>query len=225
MVAETGSSANTWMRRLHGKGSTKAPTRITSRTLANPLELSPASVSKKSSILKGAKSSHLTDCTARTDLSSPFDSNGCVGRPVEVEEEKRDTVVKFGNVEIREYSLAIGHCSVPAAGGVPLGISWNYKTLPSEPIEEYESERFPYRRHHEELVITNSDRVNRFLTSNENGCTSAAVKQAVAECDRVLKNRDQSFQQIRRNLVLEERVSSIKGMFGLNKRGKAIDAA
>ena len=102
-------------------------------------------------------------------------------------------IVSFSTVEIREYDVTIGECTVPTAG-VPIGISSNYTCLPTQAIDEYESQHptivaFGSRRRDRELLVTNIERYNRLNTL---GVSSFVIRKASLECERINMDRGDS---------------------------------
>ena len=102
-------------------------------------------------------------------------------------------IVSFTTVEIREYDITIGECTVPTSG-VPIGISSTYTSLPTQSIEEYESQHptivaFGSRRKERELLVPNIERYNRL---NELGISSYIIREALFDCERINMDRGDS---------------------------------
>ena len=106
----------------------------------------------------------------------------------------RSRLVNFGTVEIREYDVAIGACSVPSQGGVPIGIAYEYVCLPTQQIEEYELDRLPNRRYKigngnplEVLRIPADERFGQLLSI---GISVKKIQKASRECEKINLTRE-----------------------------------
>lgn len=101
------------------------------------------------------------------------------GRP------SKDNTISFRNIEVREYSRAIGD-NPSVSAGAPMSIGWEYNDPDVLSVDEYESTRPPRRAHHE-MVVPRS--VRQDLLMNEWGYSRSQLASAVRDSNRTKTQR------------------------------------
>jgi len=90
-------------------------------------------------------------------------------------EKKRNTLVSFGNIEIREYARCLGN-NPATTHGASLAIDWKYENVGTYTVDEFEETRPPRRVANqmlvpatlrEEILLEHTNTTKRQLTMNE----------------------------------------------------------
>lgn len=97
----------------------------------------------------------------------------------------KHSAISFSNVEMREYSRAVGD-NPSVSAGPPMSIGWEYNDPDVLTIDEYESTRPPRRAHHE-MVVPRS--VRQDMLMNEWGYSRSQLAGAVRDSNRTKTQR------------------------------------
>lgn len=157
-------------------------------------------------------SSHSSERRASESIRSLFAKLGS-SRQVFVEK-KRESVVRFSDVCIREYDVTASH-HPGSRSGVPIELGWKYNILDPQSVNLYEFNRATTRSSHiTEKKLTPVDR-RRIL--KEHGVTDAEIEEA-SKYAAILRNKRKRSLQMRKHDGLyesmEEFGDQIKKMFG-----------
>jgi len=128
--------------------------------------------------------------------------------------------VSFGKLQTREYNIALS--DHPACSfGAPVGLGWVFKDKPALAVDDYENKRSP-RRSMEQMVL--SYNVRRYLLLKRAGYSKSELKDAVAEVERVKRERlitDLFLPTHAIDETMEEAVAHIKHLFSVSYATKA----
>jgi hypothetical protein len=94
--------------------------------------------------------------------------------------------VSFGNMQIREYNVALSDhpsCSY----GPPIQLSWEYKEKEAMPLESYEASREGNRRQGHSLLLSFYER--HFMLIKQAGYSKREIKETMREVERVKRER------------------------------------
>uniref|UniRef100_A0A7S4HUE6 Uncharacterized protein n=1 Tax=Odontella aurita TaxID=265563 RepID=A0A7S4HUE6_9STRA len=94
--------------------------------------------------------------------------------------------VSFDQIEVREYSLTLGD-HVPASGGPPLSLGWDYDAKETTAVEKYEFAKESHRRTDRQLYLKSSTRRN--ILSFCCGFDEEEIQKAEMVAKGVRKNR------------------------------------
>eukprot|EP00566_Odontella_aurita_P025858 CAMPEP_0113585234 /NCGR_PEP_ID=MMETSP0015_2-20120614/33567_1 /TAXON_ID=2838 /ORGANISM="Odontella" /LENGTH=111 /DNA_ID=CAMNT_0000490415 /DNA_START=170 /DNA_END=502 /DNA_ORIENTATION=+ /assembly_acc=CAM_ASM_000160 len=94
--------------------------------------------------------------------------------------------VSFDQIEVREYSLTLGD-HIPASGGPPLSLGWDYDAKETTTVDKYESTREPHRRTDQQLYLNICTR--RKILSFCSGCDKAELREAEMAAKEIRRNR------------------------------------
>lgn len=129
-------------------------------------------------------------------------------------EKEKKSLIKFGDVNIREYEVTAGH-HPGGRSGVPIELGWKYNKLDPQPIDEYESHR---------SILRSSDITERKLTPidrrrilKEFGITDKEIWEATRHAAQLRNQRRRSLAAIDHDglfHILEDMRDGLKSVFG-----------
>ncbi len=133
--------------------------------------------------------------------------------PVEQEEEEEDQEevefnprVSFSNVSVREYEITLGD-NPSVSSGAPLSLGWKYN--PHEKVTNLDSNETTetnntLRRSGNELLL--SDEQRRSLLSSNSSISVDDINEVLESVERTKMERQMSFDEVRREMVVKERI-------------------
>ena len=149
------------------------------RTTSLPLDLTPPVASAYQSVTSGTP----TRLTRRSSLKK-ISSYGMFPPSKSSNSLKRN--VSFGNMQIREYNVALSDhpsCSY----GPPIQLSWEYQEKAVVPLESYEASREGNRRQGHSLLLSFYER--HFMLIKQAGYSKREIKETMREVERVKRER------------------------------------
>ncbi len=153
-----------------------------------------------------------TSMTVRSCSSSSLSSRG--GSPIEAGNMEKSSsilqsskcspqhklpLVKFDNVEIREYIVTVGD-NPSVSGGPPIGIGWSHlkDREIKVPVDAYENFRDGMRRTLAEMKMPPHIRLK---TLREWDASTSEIRRAQKECDLIRRQRFETIQKDQRKLL------------------------
>jgi len=130
------------------------------------------------------------------------------------DDKKRNKVVSFGSVHIREYDITIGD-NVPTQG-IPIGLKWKYTEIGQTSLVIYESHRQPTRRTKAEMYLPPQVREDMLLETHH---ARSDVREGKQKADEVRRLRIASQKRIMlRNHPILIAMKSLAGSAGRKLR-------
>uniref|UniRef100_A0A7S4IKB0 Uncharacterized protein n=1 Tax=Odontella aurita TaxID=265563 RepID=A0A7S4IKB0_9STRA len=116
--------------------------------------------------------------------------------------------VSFSRLEIRSYEQVLGD-TVPADGGAPVSLGWNYDPSTTEivSVDDYESLSGEAKISHEGMLLLKEERELILL---QGGYSWGDVRDAEKGCRRVLQKRRRSYERAKRDEAIARAVEKCK---------------
>lgn len=124
----------------------------------------------------------------------------------------RKTVVRFGEIHIREYNRVLGD-HPDTRVGPPISLGWEYNILDAQTIDGYEKSRSPKKSY---LRLNSITRKN--MLKNEFGVPEEEIKNAEKEIQKIKQQREKSAAQGKSGQRVELVVETAKRKFFSGKR-------
>lgn len=108
--------------------------------------------------------------------------------------------VSFGSIRIREFNRIVGdHPDVKV--GPPVSLSWEHGELPPVTVDDYESNRGPYKRTLRMSSITRKNMLRNVFEVDED-----EIRSAEKEVQKIRQSREKSVKQSEASAVVESAV-------------------
>ena len=111
--------------------------------------------------------------------------------------------VSFGSIHIREFNRIVGdHPNVRF--GPPLSLSWEHGELPPVSVDEYETNRVPYKK-----MLRMSSITRKNLLRNVFDVDEEEIRSAEEEVQKMWQSREKSMKQSEASAVVESAVKRL----------------